>query len=482
MKKLLILLLVLLYPSSLYAVCPVVTEGGEEHHLCDRTYDGDVLFNGSVSIPGGLTDPSMVKQTTADMNLYVRTTGNDSNDCLSAGAACLTIQEAVDRVPKFVYHDVLIDVGESSFASAIVQNFNVGAGKSLTVQGTLGNPTLGGGTTSGTADGGTTTQCIDSGQAWVVNELRGQFVLVNGEYRVVYENDGTTIDFVGAFSGTCNGEAYEIFEPKSILSTGDVGIFMKNNNCSDVDEGITVRNFKSTVVWYGVGVYNTNRVTIERIQAIGTKYGVFLADLGTVSVTINDVFLSGNTITGIWLLRVHRTRNIERVFAYNGLVGITCQGGEYSNFNSGIFVTDNSSHGIKVEKIIFFDLDAGLIDNNGGYGIYIDENSSGNKVVRSHVNLTGDITISNNTLGGIIALNNSIVSLTNVDGTGNGAYGLELETGSSATITSATGITGASGDATINSGSTVLVWASDFNDNGDIVVNIDNGCRIERKD
>jgi hypothetical protein len=59
---------------------------------------------------------------------------------------------------------------------------------------------------------------------------------------------------------------------------------------------------------------------------------------------------------------------------------------------------------------------------------------------------------------------------------------LELETYSHATITTDTGITGSSGDATINDGTTALTWATQFDDDGDIVVNTSNLCMIERRD
>jgi hypothetical protein len=147
-----------------------------------------------------------------------------------------------------------------------------------------------------------------------------------------------------------------------------------------------------------------------------------------------------------------------------------------------MYASGNSDNGIRINNVRFFDLDTGTLESNTGYGLYIDENATGNRLALSFANLAGTITIQDNAGGGIVAKNHSIIALTNVDGSNTGDYGLELQTGSNATITSDTGITGNTADATINAGATLLTWATHFASDGDIARNEDNGCRIERKD
>jgi len=191
-----------------------------------------------------------------------------------------------------------------------------------------------------------------------------------------------------------------------------------------------------------------------------TTDGIFLSTLSGI-VALDDVIAIDNGAGGIVM---YCTPGVEfdRVIANR-------------NGDSGLHVWGVSP--------LMVDIDSGSeFNGNGKYGIEIDENTGGHYSTGSMINATGDITVENNTLGGIIAYNHSIVVLTNVDGTNTGAYGLELQTGSYATITTDTGITGATGDATITDGSIPLTWATDFASDGDTETNLTNGCRIERRD
>lgn len=63
--------------------------------------------------------------TTAAINLYVETTGDDSSSGAQA-EPLLTIQAAVNRVPRFIRHPVNIHVGAGDFAGASIAGFTVG--------------------------------------------------------------------------------------------------------------------------------------------------------------------------------------------------------------------------------------------------------------------------------------------------------------------------------------------------------------------
>jgi hypothetical protein len=66
----------------------------------------------------------------ADRTYYVRTTGSDSNDGLSSGAAFLTIQKALNvcKTIDFSGYTVTIDVGSGTFSGQVTGGVMVGQG------------------------------------------------------------------------------------------------------------------------------------------------------------------------------------------------------------------------------------------------------------------------------------------------------------------------------------------------------------------
>ena len=75
---------------------PIVTADGEQ------VVSGPVHFYDSIWnwINGFKLDT--VHKTTGNVTLYVRSTGDDSNDCLSSGNACLTIQSATNETRRSI--------------------------------------------------------------------------------------------------------------------------------------------------------------------------------------------------------------------------------------------------------------------------------------------------------------------------------------------------------------------------------------------
>lgn len=460
---------------------------------------------------------SIATVTRADMTLYVRAAGNDSNDCLTSGNACLTIQEAVDRVSKQINHVIEIDVGPGNFAGVDISGFTTIGSGSFKLDGELDNPTLSpDNTTSGTTTGGSTTQCIDSARTWTTNEMIGMLVLVDSEYRVVRDNTGTTINLVGPLGATCSGKAYEILEQKTVLnSDGSWGFPLSLRNIggtyvSGTNSTIEISDIKVTGGSGSINVYceHNESFILNRVYCYGSEYFHFyFRDGGPICGY--ELFATGAT-SGFYFDGGAEVRIFKRNFAYDNTG---------SGFHFGYVVTmmiaydlyadDNDGHGIEMwgtplwtdfstvharnngKSGVFLlvarggtvDFDSGsVLEDNARYGIEAGEWGYGNGATGASIGAKGTITIQNNTLGGIHLSRLSNIVISGMTGTGNGGYGLVLEDGSTAMITGATTITGSSGNATINSGSTVLVWSTDFNDDGDAVINIDNGCRIERKD
>jgi hypothetical protein len=479
------------------------------------------------------------QKTTADLTYYVRTTGNDGNSGTNVDSPLLTIQEAVDRIPKFISHAVVIDIGEGDFAGVTLDSFTYSTANSLlSLNGTLGNPTLTTGTASGTADGGDTLTCVDSGQTWTVNELRGMLLKVGTEYRVVRNNDATTINLIGPYTATASGKAYELFEQKTAITSvglnGEGGIEISGGQARQRQSSWIVQDIKISGVsgiylrvgcpglarrvaviggTFGFAFQSTSagRPMMQDCYATNNYYGFFIGRLGAAQMypePDNTRWYSyAATNTGIYF-----ANNAEVSWAYvdsSAGNGIAAEFMRVVTFKDHVTVEDSVGHGIALlygvgyttlrgvtlrnngESGLFVGGDCGTVDidgdsatieDNGEYGIQINENASGKTTVRSFLVIGNAAIIQNNTLGGIIAKNHSIVALDDCTGTNTAGYGLELQTGSTATITGDTAITGADGDATINEGVTDLDWATDFASDGDKVVNPDNFCLIERKD
>jgi hypothetical protein len=512
------------------------------------TVNGVPQFTGAgVSVQGQITqtqdgiEANVATQTSGDIDLYVETTGSDSNDCLSSGNACLTIKEAVSRIPKHANHDVTVTVGSGTFTGFLLEGFHIGFEGSLVVQGTLGNFSPATGTAAGTADGGDTDTCTDSGQSWTTDDLKGKLALVNSEYRPILSNTGTSFEVLGAFSATCNGKAYVVQEQKTTLNAKQAESLwavveghansVAGDTYTDTDNFL-VRDFKIDGVsgtYDGFDVLGGHCIASHRNFIDGGYYGAVFQDCWG-AFRWAETWLEDSTLVGANFLRVTQAYIHRSMFRNNGGEGLwadACQsldlkdlyaedhandagflfrynqtavqsGGRITSDDNKYGVetyhntkmdfgeldcTNNSSHGAYLHGDKFVDIDTNSeFSSNTGYGVYIDENTTGNRWHGGFVNMNGTITVSSNTAGGIIGRNQSVIALTDVDGSGNGTYGLELETGSSATVTTDTGVTGTSGDATIDDGNTTLTWATDFASNEDAVINGSTFSRIERRD
>lgn len=167
--------------------------------------------------------------TTAPVTYYVETTGSDSNPGTLA-QPFLTIQAAINTLPKTLLHRVTINVGVGNFMGAVIDGFdtriptNVATDYSgLEIRGTLVNATLSQGNVSGTisaytaASAGAPAVITDAAQNWAVNELKGKLItLTSGTgfpgtettppILVVVSNTATTATVVGPTTAT--GAAY----------------------------------------------------------------------------------------------------------------------------------------------------------------------------------------------------------------------------------------------------------------------------------
>lgn len=195
-----------------------------------------------------------VTKTMAQTSFFVATTGNDSSLCTSAGAPCLTIQGALNKVPKFVRHPIIVSIGAGTFGCFSISGFffdtqgnsqlpdggafvagPVTGGASLTVKGTMATSTLASGSATGTVTsstagsvtslGGTLMSFNDTGQSWTTNDLKARFVTFTSGDRIfqrqlIYTNTANSIT-LASISGLnpSVGSTYVIEEPATVINT-----------------------------------------------------------------------------------------------------------------------------------------------------------------------------------------------------------------------------------------------------------------------
>ena len=462
MKRLLIILtfVSVFLADSAFAVCPVITEGGVQKITCDETYTGTITFDGTVNIPGGVTDPSAVKQTTSSKTYYVRTTGSDLNDCLTAPTACLTIQAAVDLVPAVINHATVIDIGAGTFDSFKILNRSLGA-TSLSITGSMVNSTLATGTATGTSDGGDATYLEDSGQSWTVSDLVGRFVLIDGVQRLIYSNTATRLDIANIHAATMSGKAYIIQDPETIIESAAAWTYGLQivNVTGGTYPYLNVRQLKfQNLTYTGIIAEDTSYAIFNTLQIDTPQYWGFAWYRSAGNVFVEETYVKDPTWGGFLF------QNAQSVVAS----GILSNGGGASSNFAGISFLGVATIDSPVVNVL---------SNANGAGIEF--SNCGNVTPRRLI-------ASSNDDSGILVRDGTIFSRGGyapvILGSGNGAWGVDVRNMSGFFIGATTTITGTSGNATLDNGATTLTWATHFASDGDVAVNPNNFCRIERDD
>lgn len=273
-----------------------------------------LLVLGQAVVPNVYVAPgSTATQSTATQTLYVSTTGNDNNPCTSAGAACLTIDGALNKLPNTLRHNATISVAAGAYAAPLNitrKDLTIVGGVTLSVTGTMSTPTLTTGTTSGTltasaagSSSGPAT-ATDSGQSWTVNELKNKFIKFN--------------------SGTLNGQSFPIAS-----NTATVITFSTNQTPGNVS--YTIEEIGSTFVSSSAinwnGMMGSGALTVSNVRAERTGSGSGPTINMGVFVTLLNVFGKGATGNG--------------VFSSSG--NVTCTRSIFEGATGGFFVASQSS-------------------------------------------------------------------------------------------------------------------------------------------
>jgi hypothetical protein len=219
--------------------------------------------------------------------------------------------------------------------------------------------------------------------------------------------------------------------------------------------------------------------TSKRLYAYDNDVGIWVADITMGS--FDYLYSDSNSGNGFYVGGGAQIA-LNNIYAdSNGACGLEAWGTLFLEMDA-VELKNNTTDGLWVRSIVDGDIDSGTISGNGGWGIHIGNDDTGNRSGPQFINATGSITVSNNTLGGVLLKSQASISLSSCTGTNTGPYGLRVDSRSYALVTSATAVTGATGDATVNEGTTELDWSTDFGSDGDIVTNVDNYSTIERKD
>ncbi len=445
--------------------------------------------------------------------LYVATTGNDLNNGLSASLALRTPQEAINRIPKYLKHDVTISIGTGSFNSFHLDGFVQESGY-FKIAGTLGDPTLVSGTVSGIATAGSTTTLTDAGQNWVVDALRGFLVLVAGEYRVVLSNTAKIITFAGEYAATTNGKAYHIYEQKTIISgqttytkASDGTAFNTSiliRNCKVLDTYIenikisTTTNASASIYLvdscgfigrqtyingftnanpgqFGIYVENCNDCEFDDIYSTNTYYSVNVFTstdvnlIGILSYSNNIGFMFGQSSLDM----------CERLYAFYNVEGFYFYG-KNSYFNTDYLNASlNSNNGINLNANLT--LSNAVVSYNSNYGIVV--GSTQNNYYGT-LEIISTSVISNNTVDGIIGNDHSLLNVRYATGTTNGGYGVRCKNSNILIHSSGnTTITGTSGTYTLDDGvNSAINWTTNFVANGDSVYELTTSTLGVRRD
>lgn len=233
-------------------------------------------------------------QTYGTVSLFVDPAGNDSNACTSSGAAnaCLTVQGALDKLPRIIRHAVTVSVAAGTYAGFVVGDrvFSpAGTGSnptgSITVAGSKRNATPTTGTATGTLTGVSgssssgTTVLIDSGQTWTVSDpiLDGAYVRItsgvqSGQTRAIVRNGSTTLEVYPALFPTPSvSDTYVIEVPAVILNSGVIVRAMPHLNVVFTDLEIQ-SNSSSSAAFTSQG--NLTTATLNGVRAYNTSTSV----------------------------------------------------------------------------------------------------------------------------------------------------------------------------------------------------------------
>lgn len=359
--------------------------------------------------------------TVAPITLYVKADGNDSNPGTLA-LPLLTIQEAVNRIPKFVDHPVVVDIGEGSFAKFDVSNFVIGASGSIGVTGTMVTATLASGLTSGTSTGGSKTTLTKTGAGWTVDDLRGRWVKMGPtSLYLIKSNTATTLTIVGEAAVTMSGKVFVIQDNGTLLTDGIVRL-STISGAGDITS-VTIQKLKlDTTAVCGISCGGVRATTYLQYLYGSCPSG------SAITATFCDYLVANNC---------YATGNGDAFKLQNVVSAVVMNCMSYISDSNGLALLKSYA---EVNDCAFYDGNNGVLQQGGEC-------------------LLNTVDCSNNVENGVGLTYNTEAILISVVGTGNGSWGVYLDNCSNAQIDGGMTVTGSSGDTAVDR-TTPVTWAS----------------------
>lgn len=268
-------------------------------------------------------------ETTAAILLNVSATGSDNLGDGSISNPYLTIQKAVDQLPRFINHEVVISVGAGTFAGFVVDGFLFksikDAGGSLTIRGTLQLATLASGLNTGTivsATAGTTSTTTwgtfsVTGAGWTTDDLRGRLVQIMvgtgaGQIRAIRNNTNANpgvATIVGAWTAP-TGATFQIVESATVINAVPLGVagatyaaFINGNEGGDITLGtngskcaVTIERLRFTTVANAIRIMGGAPVRFQNNEFRATTVNMFFTGgAGGRAITLDNTFSTNGT-------------------------------------------------------------------------------------------------------------------------------------------------------------------------------------------
>jgi len=280
----------------------------------------------------------------------------------------------------------------------------------------------------------------------------------NIEKSVIRFNTGTTINFSSVTTFSVNGKDYEIKKPKTTINTlnddSDAVIRMSGNTCRSAGNCV-VQHFiveAPASAPFGVLIQNSSGAELKESQVLNSAAG------GDVAVAAQNIYgphsLPYVYIDSDWTTGVRLINNPGSLSMLRG------------------FIDNLSGSGVVIDNI------GSVLDMQ----VYVEDCGDPGLDISNCQSITIEYIRAATGSGDGILLSNCEISIDDLGGTGNGGYGVNTKKRVYLTVGGIPTITGTSGDATDDRGTSAIVWATDLASDGDLTSNTDYQVTIERDD
>jgi hypothetical protein len=277
-------------------------------------------------------------KTTSSLTYYVATTGSDTNDGLTVGTPLLTIQAAINKIPKIVQHNVTINIAAGTYSGQVFfEGFTIASSAIVTITGgNMTSSTLATGTATGTvgivtaATNANLQSFQDLSQTWTPGDLRGRWVSIAGStaYRIISGNTATSMTLVGAGTVTA-GQTYAIVEPAATITASTAsGVPTLTVQC-------LTNKPNNNLQFLNLAIVNTGASGVYAVQAYGGS--VFSRCSATVSCSGGAaVKVDGGYCTWSSSVAKHTGAGVGYVMAVNFLLSTSS---DALGFNNSYFLS-----------------------------------------------------------------------------------------------------------------------------------------------